>query len=67
MIFDKRTNLKYKYGNRYFGGREYYVDIVGRYEGVIKVYIRNQLQKDMAQDTLKFKEDTNSFMGDPVK
>lgn len=48
MIFDKRTNLKYKYGNRYFWGKEYYVDMVGRYEGVIKVYIRNQLQKDMA-------------------
>lgn len=48
MIFDKRTNLKYKYGNRYFGGKEYYVDMIGRYEGVIKVYIRNQLQKDMA-------------------
>ena len=48
VIFDKRANLKFKYGNRYLGGREYYVDMVGRYEGVIKVYIRNQLQKDMA-------------------
>ena len=30
MIFDKHANLKYKYGNRYFWCRRYYVDIVGK-------------------------------------
>lgn len=30
MIFDKHTNLKYKYGNRHFWCRGYYVDTVGR-------------------------------------
>jgi len=56
MIFDKHVNLKYKYGNRHFWCREYYVDTVGRYEGAIKEYISNQLQEDIAQDTLNFKE-----------
>ena len=32
-----------------------------------KEYIRNQLQEDIAQDTLNFKEYTDSFTGEPVK
>ena len=48
-------------------GRGYYVDTVGRYEGAIKEYIRNQLQEDIAQDTLNFKEYTDPFTGEPVK
>ena len=44
-----------------------YVDTVGRYEGAIKEYIRNQLQEDIAQDTLNFKEYTAPFTGEPVK
>ena len=47
MIFDKHANLKYKYGNRHFGEREYYVDTVGRYKRAIKDYILNQLQEDI--------------------
>ena len=53
MIFDKHANLKYKYGID-IRCRGYYVDTVGRYEGAIKEYIRNQLQEDIAQDTLNF-------------
>ena len=30
MIFDRHTNLKYKYGNRNFWCRGYYVDTVGK-------------------------------------
>ena len=67
MIFDRHANLKYKYGNRHFWCRGYYVDTVGRYEGAIKEYIRNQLQEDIAQDTLNFKEYTDPFTGKPVK
>ena len=67
MIFERHANLKYKYGNRHFWCREYYVDTVGRYEGAIKEYIRNQLQEDIAQDTLNFKEYTGPFTGEPVK
>ena len=67
MIFDKHANLKYKYGNRHFWCRGYYVDTVGRYEGAIKEYIRNQLEEDIAQDSLNFKEYTDPFTGEPVK
>ena len=67
MIFDKHAHLKYKYGNRHFWCRGYYVDMVGRYEGAIKEYIRNQLQDDIAMDTLNFQEYTDPFTGKPVE
>ena len=67
MIYSKWGNMKYKYRNRQFWCRGYYVDTVGRYEGAIKEYIRNQLQEDIAQDTLNFKEYTDPFTGEPVK
>ncbi len=35
MIFDRHANLKYKYGNRHFWCRGYYVDTVGKYENAI--------------------------------
>ena len=44
MIFDRHANLKYKYGNRHFWCRGYYVDTVGRNEKVIEEYVKNQLQ-----------------------
>ena len=46
MIFDRHANLKYKYGNRHFGARGYYVDTVGKNEKKIAEYIRQQLQED---------------------
>ena len=67
IIHERHGNLKYKYGTRSFWCRGYYVDTVGRYEGAIKEYIRNQLQEDIAQDTLNFKEYTDPFTGEPVK
>lgn len=36
MIFDRHANLKYKYGNRHFWRRGYYVDIVGKYEELLR-------------------------------
>lgn len=54
MIFDKHANLKYKYGNRYFWCRGYYVDTVGRNKERIAQYIREQLQEDIANDQLTF-------------
>lgn len=63
MIFDRHANLKYKYGNRHFWCRGYYVDTVGKYEGAIKEYIRNQLQEDIEMDTLDFKEYVDPFTG----
>ena len=42
MIFEKHANLKYKYGNRHFWCRGYYVDTVGKNTAAIKEYIQNQ-------------------------
>ena len=42
MIFDRHANLKYKYGNRHFWCRGYYVDTVGRNKKAIEEYIKNQ-------------------------
>ena len=66
MIFDRHANLKYKYGNRHFWCRGYYVDTVGRNEKTIKEYVRNQLQEDIASDQICMKEFTDPFTGEPV-
>ncbi len=63
MIFDRHANLKYKYGNRHFWCRGYYVDTVGRYAAAIEKYIRNQLQEDIADDQLTLKEYVDPFTG----
>ena len=67
MIFDKHANLKYKYGNRHFWCRGYYVDTVGKYEWAIRDYIRNQLQDDIANDQLSLKEFVDPFTGEKAK
>ncbi len=46
MIFDRNANLKYKYGNRHFWCRGYYVDTAGKNAKKIQEYIRNQLKED---------------------
>ena len=63
MIFDLHANLKYKYRNRQFWCKGYYVDTVGRNKKVIAKYIRNQLQEDIAADQLTFKEYIDPFTG----
>ena len=56
MIFDRHANLKYKYGNRHFWCRGYFVDTVGKYETAIREYIDNQLKDDMMSDQISLKE-----------
>ena len=63
MIFDRHANLKYKYGNRHFWCRGYYVDTVGKNTEKIAEYIRNQLQEDMMNDQLSIKEYVDPFTG----
>ena len=63
MIFDRHANLKYKYGNRHFWCRGYYVDTVGWNKEKIAEYIRNQLQEDITYDQLSFKEFIDPFTG----
>ena len=67
MIFEKYANLKYKYGNRHFWCRGYYVDTVGRNKKAIEKNIRNQLQQDYEDDQLSIKEFVDPFTGEPVK
>ena len=63
MIFDRHANLKYKYGNRHFWCRGYYVDTVGRNKNAIAEYIRNQLQEDIADDQISLKEYIDPLTG----
>ena len=67
MIFDRHANLKYKYGNRNFWCRGYYVDTVGKNEKMIKDYIRNQLEEDYTSDQISLKEFTDLFTGNKRK
>ena len=63
MIFDRHANLKYKYGNRHFWARGYFVDTVERNKKAIKAYIQNQLQEDQIADQISIKEFVDPFTG----
>ncbi len=67
MIFEKYANMKYKYGNRHFWCRGYYVDTVGRNKKVIAEYIRNQLQEDISNDQMTMVEYIDPFTGKQAK
>ena len=67
MIFDRHANLKYKYGNRNFWCRGYYVDTVGKNKKIIEEYIRNQLEEDNAGDQISIKEYMDPFTGNKNK
>ena len=66
MIFERHANLKYKYGNRHFWCRGYYVDTVGKNAKKIQEYIRNQIQEDLEYDQMSLKEYIDPFTGEPV-
>ena len=63
MIFEKHANLKYKYGNRNFWAKGYYVSTVGLNTKVVEEYIRNQEKEDMMSDNLSKKEYEDPFKG----
>ena len=63
MIYEKWGNLKFKYRNREFWCRGYYVDTVGRNKRVIEEYIKNQLEEDFASDQMSLKEYVDPFTG----
>ena len=67
MIFDRFAHLKYKYGNRHFWCRGYYVDTVGRNKAAITKYIQNQIQEDQIAEQISMKEYIDPFTGTPVK
>ena len=56
MLFDRHAHLKYRYENRKFWCKGFYVDTVGRYKKVIEEYIRNQIQDDIFTDQMRWKD-----------
>ena len=67
MIFERHASLKYKYGNRHFWCRGYFVDTVGKNAKKIEEYIRNQLKEDEEYDQMSLKEYIDPFTGESVK
>ena len=63
MIFEKHGNLKYKYGNRSFWCRGYYVDTAGKNTKKIAQYIQNQLKEDQLTDQMTLKEYMDPLAG----
>ena len=63
IIFDKHANLKYKYGNRHFWAKGYYVSTVGLNKATIQKYIREQENDDLMKDKLSVKEYEDPFKG----
>ena len=63
MIFERHANLKYRYGNRQFWCKGYYVSTVGRNKKVIENYIREQEKEDMMADQVSIKEYIDPFKG----
>ena len=61
------SNLKYKYGNRTFWCRGYYVDTVGKNTKKIREYINNQLKEDWMADQISLSEYIDPFTGEKVK
>ena len=61
MIFENHANLKYKYGQRTFWARGYYVSTVGLNKNTIRKYIREQETEDMLQDKRSVKEYEDPF------
>ena len=63
IIHERHANLKYKYGNRSFWCRGYYVDTAGKNTKKIAEYIQNQLKEDKLQEQLTFREYEDPFKG----
>ena len=63
ILFERHTNLKYKYGNRTFWCRGYYVSTVGNNPTAVKKYIENQMKEDMVSDQICIKEYKDPFKG----
>ena len=63
IIFQRWSNLKYKFGQRSFWCRGYYVDTVGKNAKRIAEYVKNQLKEDMMYDQISIKEYKDPFNG----
>ena len=63
IIFERYSNLKYKYGNRHFWSRGYYVNTVGKNKTAVQKYIQEQEKEDMINDQITMKEYLDPFKG----
>ena len=67
ILFERHANLKYKYGQRHFWCRGFYVDTVGRNEKAIQEYIQNQEKEDMMADQISIEEYIDPFKKEKQK
>lgn len=63
IIFERHANLKYKYGNRTFWCRGFYVSTVENNKTAVQRYVENQLKEDMMSDQITIKEYKDPFKG----
>jgi len=63
MTYEKFGNLKFKYRNREFWFRGYYVDAVGKNAKKIAEYIKNQLEEDKIGKQMKISYKEDPFIG----
>ena len=61
LIYQKYANLKFKYRNREFWRRGYYVDTVGKNKKAIQEYIANQLKEDKEMEQMTIYEINDPF------
>ena len=61
LIYQKYANLKFKYRNREFWCRGYYVDTVGKNKKAIQEYIANQLKEDREIEQMTMFEKIDPF------
>ena len=63
MMFDRHENLKYKFGNRHFRSKGYYVSTVGFNEATVRKYTQDQDKQDIIKYKLSMKEYEDPFKG----
>ena len=63
MIFERFANLKYKFGNKVFWAKGYFVSTVGLDTKKVQEYIRNQEKEDLMTDSMSTKEYVDPFKG----
>ncbi len=61
LIYQKYANMKYKYRNREFWCRGYYVDTVGKNKKAIAEYIKNQINEDKEMEQMSIIEMIDPF------
>lgn len=63
MLYEQFRDLKFKYRNRYFWCRSYYLDTVGKNTARIQEYIKHKLEEDKIGEKLLNPYPGSSFTG----